>query len=240
MRTYTEMDFHRIAALFPLIEGDDLEEMADDIAAHGLHHAITLYEGQILDGRNRYRACLLRGVEPRYQQFDPAWGSPTAWVISENALRRHLTSSQLSAIGHESKRFFDSEMRERQRDGQERGRAARYGAELVPVQKDINQGTKQTARQLAARAVGVAETGQHKIGFARQVSSRVCRLGTQTPYRLALVHSFYSEDARATEKELHDRFKSKRVRGEWFALTAEDVAWFKSLNRGAPRRTDSP
>lgn len=86
----------------------------------------------------------------------------------------------------------------------------------------------------------VAETGEHKIGFAREVSSRVCRLGTQTPYRLALVHSFYADDARGAEKELHRRFKSKRIRGEWFALSAEDVAWFKSLKRGATWRTDSP
>jgi N6-adenosine-specific RNA methylase IME4 len=52
--------FHRYANLFPLIEGQEFFELAEDIRANGLYDRIDLIEVdgayQILDGRNRYRA----------------------------------------------------------------------------------------------------------------------------------------------------------------------------------------
>lgn len=59
-----EYEFHEIANVFPLLEGEDYSKLVEDIREHGLLDAITLYEDKILDGRNRYRACLDAGVEP--------------------------------------------------------------------------------------------------------------------------------------------------------------------------------
>lgn len=92
------MEFHPIADLFPLMEAADLEDLAADIREHGLREAIWLHpDGSILDGRNRFRACEIAGVEPRFQTWD-AKGSLAAFVVSLNLKRRHLTTSQRAMV----------------------------------------------------------------------------------------------------------------------------------------------
>ena len=63
------MKFHEIADLFPLIEGDEFQLLCEDIKKEGLNHPVILLNDEILDGRNRYRACVEVGIEPRYEQF---------------------------------------------------------------------------------------------------------------------------------------------------------------------------
>ena len=53
----TDLVFHPLANIFPLLEGEPFDALVADIKASGLCEAVWLYEGQILDGRNRYRAC---------------------------------------------------------------------------------------------------------------------------------------------------------------------------------------
>jgi N6-adenosine-specific RNA methylase IME4 len=99
------LDFHPFADLFPLIEGDDFERFAIDIRDHGLRDKIVLFDGKILDGRNRYRAALhfsLPGADGDaawFRDFDPlAEGEPLTWVLSKNLARRHLNESQRAMV----------------------------------------------------------------------------------------------------------------------------------------------
>ena len=48
---------HEAADTFPMMDAERFAGHEADIAAHGLRVAITLCEGKILDGRNRYKAC---------------------------------------------------------------------------------------------------------------------------------------------------------------------------------------
>ena len=43
--------------MFPLLQGSEFDELVEDIRKHGLREPNTLLEGQVLDGRNRQRAC---------------------------------------------------------------------------------------------------------------------------------------------------------------------------------------
>ena len=65
-----EMKPHPYADILPLLEGEAFDALVADIRANGLLEPITLYEGMILDGRNRWNACKAAGVEPQFREFD--------------------------------------------------------------------------------------------------------------------------------------------------------------------------
>src|SRR5215472_6807367 len=90
----TALEFHPLSDLFPLLEGVEFNALVAYIKANGLHYPIFLYEGKILDGRNRYRACLEAGLEPATRNCDHHVGDPAAFVISRNIRRRHLNAKQ--------------------------------------------------------------------------------------------------------------------------------------------------
>ena len=90
------MDFHPYANLFPLIEGPEFESWVADIAAHGVREPVWLYEGKILDGRNRYRAAQVAGVA--FQTATYKGDKPLQFVVSLNLHRRHLSESQRAMV----------------------------------------------------------------------------------------------------------------------------------------------
>src|SRR5262245_58355928 len=94
------MEFHPVANIFPLMEGTEFEALKADIAANGLREPIWTFDGQIVDGRNRYRACQELGIEPATCEWNGR-GSLVKFVVSLNLHRRHLTSSQSAVVALE-------------------------------------------------------------------------------------------------------------------------------------------
>ena len=67
-----------------------------DVRANGLLVPIVLYEGMILEGLNRFRACSAAGVAPRFEQY--TGNDPVGFVVSMNLRRRHLDESQRTMV----------------------------------------------------------------------------------------------------------------------------------------------
>jgi N6-adenosine-specific RNA methylase IME4 len=122
------MEFHPIAKLFPMMPDDERLALAEDIATHGQREPVYLFEGKVLDGRNRVLACEQAGVQVKSKEFKGSRSDAIAFVWSENLHRRHLTSSQAAMALAERKKMdpdfmravvepLKEEAKERQRDG---------------------------------------------------------------------------------------------------------------------------
>jgi hypothetical protein len=78
-----------------LLGDAESRNLGEDIAKHGLRNPIVLYQGKILDGRNRYRECQNAQIEITDSMIETYEGDdPLGLVISLNVMRRHLTLGQ--------------------------------------------------------------------------------------------------------------------------------------------------
>jgi hypothetical protein len=91
-----ELPVHPAADVFPMLDLDELADLAADIKANGLQHPVVVgvVDGvdMLIDGRNRLAACKMAGLEPEIKQLNGQ--DPEALILSENIMRRHMTKGQ--------------------------------------------------------------------------------------------------------------------------------------------------
>jgi len=115
LETEIHREYHGAASLFPLMQGDEFDALKADIEQNGQREAIWLHpDGNIIDGRNRHRACIEIEQEPKFRTWGGD-GSLVSFVVSLNLHRRHLTSSQRATVALEILPMLEAEAKERQR-----------------------------------------------------------------------------------------------------------------------------
>jgi len=87
---------HPIADIFPPMSADEYADLVQDIRERGLLEPVWLYDGQVLDGRHRSRACQELGIEPETREY--TGDDPLGFVVSLNLKRRHLSESQRAMV----------------------------------------------------------------------------------------------------------------------------------------------
>ena len=107
------MEFHPVANIFPMMNEEEYNALKKDILANGLLQPVYTQKGQIIDGRNRWKACQELGIEPKLKEWDGK-GSLVSFVVSLNLKRRHLTGGQKAAVATEILPMLEEEARERQ------------------------------------------------------------------------------------------------------------------------------
>jgi hypothetical protein len=145
------MKHHPIADAWEMMSEDKLAELAEDIRKNGQLLPVWIYEGKILDGRNRWAACKIAGVEPNTKEY--TGNSPAAFAVSLNDRRRHSTKGQLAAAAAELEPHFaaDAARRKKETEGRPKKDAEKPVAKLPPVSFTPK------ARSEAAKSVGVGE-----------------------------------------------------------------------------------
>lgn len=110
----SDLQFHDVANIFPYMTDEEFAALKTDIAENGQREPIWLHDGKIIDGRNRYRACVELGIKPKFRLWDEQ-GSLVQFVLSLNLHRRHLTSSQRAALATEIEPLIAAELEELRR-----------------------------------------------------------------------------------------------------------------------------
>ena len=137
------MKAHKYADLFPLLEGAEFERLVADIRENGLLEPIWLYEDQIIDGRNRYRACKKLGIEPKTRSYTGK--DPIGLVVSLNLIRRHLDNTQRAVLGARLEPLYAEAARARQ-------------GTRTDIQPNLAGSMEGQARDKAAAMVGVSHS----------------------------------------------------------------------------------
>ena len=150
------MNFHPIANILPMMRAEEFAALKEDIRVNGQQEPIWTFEGQIIDGRNRFVACHELGLEPKYREWTGN-GSPVSFVVSVNQHRRHLTQSQKAAAAVGFLPLLEQEAKERQSTSTG-GNAPQLMAKLPQAEG--------TARQQAAKMMKV---GARYVSDAKQI-----------------------------------------------------------------------
>jgi len=67
----------------------------------------------------------------------------------------------------------------------------------------------------------------YKIGYAIDPSSRLLEIQIGSPVELRIVMSFQVKNGPQVESDLHNYFRIKHVRGEWFRLNSDDLEYIR-------------
>ena len=177
-----EYKFHPFADVFPLLIGYDIDKLTEDIEENGQREPIILYDGKILDGRNRYRACIDLGIEPHFAQ-STATNDEQALreSVSRNLRRRHLSPSQRSMVAADLLPMFEAMAKDRQGErtdipanlpecSKETGEARERAAEVAQSSARSVQSAKNVKTDGVAELVSAVRDGDIAVSRAEEVS----------------------------------------------------------------------
>lgn len=203
------MRFHALANLFPLLEGREFDELVADIKTNGLHEPIWIYQGEILDGRNRYRACIAGGVEVRTREY--MGDSPVAFVWSLNGTRRQLNKSQLAMIAVKMLEPLKAEAKKRQEATQLAGKDRDgFPVRSVPTVPEEPKESGEAVAQAAA-LVGLGATSVYQ---AKAVIDRAPELAKQVESGKISVdkaHKIMKRDGTPPDPSARSQPREKRI-----------------------------
>lgn len=122
---------HPACEAVPPISDEDYEALAKSIREEGLAQDIVLTkDNQLLDGRNRIRACFEQRVEARFKKTGV---DPWVYSYSLNIARRHLDTKQKALYGLAWKEHEQAEAKKRQAEQAKRNQPQSQKPETLPA-----------------------------------------------------------------------------------------------------------
>ena len=161
-----EYEFHPLANIFPLIEGQAYQDLMADVLKHGVREPISLFEGKILDGRNRYRAATAMGVPCDFRSYEGK--DAAAFVISLNLHRRHLSESQRAMVAAKLANLGNGQRASPIGEGAVTQQVA---ADMLNVGKRSVERAREVLEQNPQEVAHAVEQGRMSVSLAAQVAT---------------------------------------------------------------------
>jgi ParB-like chromosome segregation protein Spo0J len=156
------MPVHPAAELFPMMSETEFQAMKEDIRIHGQNDDVLIWNGKLLDGRNRLRACTELGIEPGWSEL-PKTIDPVAWVLSHNLHRRHLTTSQRGMVATKLATLLQGE---KKTDAGIQASSQIEAAEKLNVSRDSVQKARKVKQKATPEVVAAVESGTMSLNAA--------------------------------------------------------------------------
>lgn len=183
----TKMPVFCYANEFPLLPEEELKELSQDLEVSGQQHPIIIYNGMILDGRNRIRAFQDTNLkEAAVEYFTGTEFEAVEKIRGLNILRRHLTMGQRAHVALAYLPYEEAEAKKRQ--------GAR--TDLVPDPEPSGQEKRGKSRNIVAE----------KFNLSGQRISEAKSLAMNAPD--------LSEEVKAGTKSLDKATREMKVRRE--------------------------
>jgi hypothetical protein len=160
----TDFPVHPAANVIPKMSEEEYANLKQDIATNGQCEDIVVWEGQLLDGRHRLRACQELGIEPKYfelcENVDP-W----TYAISRNLHRRHLTTGQRSMIAAQLATLKNGS-NQHNKEGGPNGISIDKAAKTMSVSAKSVKRPRTIAAKAPAEVTAAVESGKLTLGAA--------------------------------------------------------------------------
>lgn len=179
----TEYEVHPAATLFPMMDAESFERLKADIKENGQDQRITFFNGMVLDGRNRLKACQELGIEPRTEEIeDDGIFDPFKWVLSINLHRRHLTESQRAMVAAKLAKLKRGDVKTQREssDGQICPPSIEQAASMLNVSSGSVKSAKQVLEHGSKEIIEAVEQGQLPVSFTAKVVAEEPDKRTQT------------------------------------------------------------
>jgi len=208
---------HPLSAAFPDLSDEEFTAFKESIRRNGQREKIVTFEGKILDGWHRHKACLELGIDPKFGVFT---GNAIDFVLDKNLLRRHLTTSQRAMALAACNRWLDVGTNQVSPQGDSTvGMSIRKMAAAAKV----NPKTIEKAKRVALRAT--PELREQVIAGATTLAEAVRALDsegakTTKPRPVVTVSAKQYHELEHRYRKLQDDYQEM---GDNYQVLAEDV-----------------
>lgn len=166
----SSLQIHPAAMLFPEMTNEEWKNLHDDIRDNGQREPIVVWNGKVIDGRNRLRACAWLKIQPKTREYQGREEDILSYVMSLNLHRRHLTESQRAMVA--SKIATMKNGGDRKSDQKANLPADRTNAEAAAL-LNVSERSVKTAKQIASKGepevAAAVEAGKMTLNEASKV-----------------------------------------------------------------------
>lgn len=167
-----QFEVHPIANIFPMISEDAFQALKEDIRVNGQCEMAHVWKGQLIDGRNRLRACNELGKELECAELDDC-EDPVVWVISHNLHRRHLSETQRSMVGARLATMKRGSNQHTKEDPQICGSTTESVSKLLNVSERSVEAAKRVIADGSKTLIELVENDQLKVSAAEKLIKAV-------------------------------------------------------------------